>query len=145
MFIDTIVNGYQNQILGAVETTFLRPFTGFRYYLDTTDLGTAITYSNPHFIARLEYWYQNNKFPELPTIPEQEGGGIGLGVGGGLEFPIEIKKSYISVEALYHRVNYFDRFTRDYQQIPTDPDSKFGYDDLTGDSITFIMTYNFTW
>lgn len=145
MFIDTEVNAYRNEILGAVETSFLRPFFGFRYYLDTTDLGTAITYSNPYFISRIEYWYQTNKFVERDTIPDQEGGGIGLGIGGGLEFPIEIKKSYLSVEALYHTVNYFDKFTQDYRQIPNDPDSKYGFDDLTGDVMTLIITYNFTW
>jgi hypothetical protein len=145
MFIDTKTNLYRNEIIGAVETSFLRPFVGFRYYMDTTDLGTAITYSNPHFIARMEYWYQTNKFVERRTIPDQKGGGIGLGVGGGLEFPIEIKKSYISVEALYHQVNFFDKFTADYQQIPNDPASTYGYDDLTGAAISLMMTYNFTW
>jgi len=145
MFIDTKVNQYRDEIIGAVETSFLRPFVGFRYYLDTTDLGTAITYSNPHFIARMEYWYQTNKFVERRTIPDQKGGGIGLGVGGGLEFPIEIKKSYISVEALYHQVNYFDKFTADYQKIPNDAESEYGYDDLTGAAISLMVTYNFTW
>ncbi len=145
MFIDTEVNQYRNEILGAVETSFLRPFVGFRYYVDTTDLGTAITYSNPHFIGRLEYWYQTNKFTERQTIPDQEGGGIGLGIGGGLEFPIEIKKSYISVEALFHTVNFFDKFTQDYRQIPNNDDSEYGYDDLTGNALSLVMTYNFTW
>ena len=145
MFIDTKVNQYRDEIIGAVETSFLRPFVGFRYYMDTTDLGTAITYSNPHLIGRLEYWYQTNKFTERRTLPDQEGGGIGLGVGGGLEFPIEIKKSYISVEALFHTVNFFDKFTQDYRQIPNDADSKYGYDDLTGNALTLVMTYNFTW
>ncbi|MBY0516958.1 MAG: hypothetical protein K2P81_08625 [Bacteriovoracaceae bacterium] len=145
MFIDTKVNQYRTEILGAVETSFLRPFMGFRYYLDTTDLGTAITYSNPYFIAKMEYWYQTNKFTERKTLPAQEGGGLGLGVGAGLEFPIEIKKTYVSVEAVYHTVNYFDKFTQDYRQIPGDAASKYGYDDLTGDAITLIMSYNFTW
>lgn len=149
MFVDSETIGFPDQIPGAVETSMLRPFIGFRYYIDTTDLGTALTYSNPHFIARVEYWYQTNKFPEsgrgTPTIPTQKGGGIGTGVGAGLEFPIELKKAYISTELLYHKVNFFDRFTQDYRQDPDNTESTMGYDNLVGDAISFMVTYNFTW
>lgn len=145
MFLDTKTNVYRDEIVGAVETNFLRPFIGFRYYLDTTDLGTAITYSNPHFIARFEYWYQTNKFIDRPTIEDQDGGGIGLGVGVGLEFPLELKVSYISVEFLVHQVNYFDKFTQDYRQDPSLEGSDFGYDDLAGNAFSLMITYNFTW
>lgn len=152
MFVDTETVAYPDQRPGAVEATMLRPFVGFRYYIDTTDLGTALTYSNPHFIGRAEYWYQTIKFPEAePDIVSQKGGGIGLAVGAGLEFPIELKKSYISIELLYHRVNFNDRFTQDYRAAEnadgtlTDPDGKGGVNDLRGDVISTMMTYNFTW
>lgn len=145
MILDTRTVGYPNQNLGAVETTMMRPFLGYRFYLDTTDLGTALTYSNPYFITRLEYWYQTNKFPENKSIPPQKGGGVGAAIGGGLEFPIELKVSYISVEFLYHVVNYFDRFTQDYRQIPNNSKSTYGYDDLRGNAMSLIFTYNFTW
>lgn len=153
MFIDTETLAYPSQRPGAVETSMLRPFVGFRYYIDTTDLGTALTYSNPHFIGRMEYWYQSVKFPEaIPAIDNQKGGGMGLGVGAGLEFPIVLKKSYVSLELLYHKVNFYDRFTQDYRPnvdsgtgVPTDPDGKGGVDDLRGDVISLMMTYNFTW
>lgn len=145
MFIDTRVQGYKNENLGAVETTMLRPFLGFRYYIDTADLGTALTYSNPHLIARVEYWYQSNKFVEDPRIPTQKGGGIGTGIGAGLEFPVELKKSYVSIEALYHAVNFFDRFTQDYRQVPGQANSTYGYNDLTGAALSLVVTFNFTW
>lgn len=149
MFLDSSTAVYTDETIGAIETSFLRPFVGFRYYVDTTDLGTAITYSNPHFIARLEYWYQTNKFIDNPTIGDQEGGGLGIGTGVGLEFPIELKVSYVSVELLYHQVNFFDKFTQDYRQNPSPepgkPASTNGFDDLRGAAMTLVMTYNFTW
>jgi hypothetical protein len=152
MILDTIVNGYRDMDqLGAVVTDMTRVFVGFKYYIDTTDLGTAITYSNPHYIARAEYWYQTNDFIDHRSLPRQKGGGIGTGLGFGLEFPVELKESYVSVEFLYHVVNFFDKFTQDYRMV-FDPDtglpvdgSTYGYDDLVGNVLTFMITYNITW
>ncbi|MEX1098885.1 MAG: hypothetical protein WEB87_00580, partial [Bacteriovoracaceae bacterium] len=143
--------GHFNQILGAVETSMLRPFFGFRYYIDTSDLGTAVTYSNPYFAGRVEYWYQTNRFPERDNISDEAGGGIGTAIGAGLEFPIEIKKRYFNVEFLYHTVNFFDKYTQDYRRIE-DPDhdhanfpSEYGYQDLSGNVITVFLNYVISW
>jgi len=156
MVIDTTVNRSVNLgTLGAVVTDMTRVFVGFKYYLDTTDLGTAITYSNPYFVGRLEYWYQTNKFIDRDTLPAQKGGGLGTGIGFGLEFPVELKASYINAEFLFHPVNFFDKYTNDYSRVTqeTHPDedpevwasSKYGYKDLTGSAFSFILSYNFTW
>lgn len=146
MVLDTKVNGYPDILrLGAVVTDLTRVFTGYKYYIDTTDLGTAITYSNPHLIGRVEYWYQTNDFIDQPSLPKDKGGGIGTGIGFGLEFPIELKKAYVSVEFLYHVVNFYDKFTQNYRQIPEDADSTYGYEDLTGNVLSLVVTYNFTW
>lgn len=151
---DTEVNGFTtNGPLGAVVTDMIRPFVAYKYYIDTADLGTAITYSNPHFIGRLEYWYQTDKFIDQPTFEKRKGGGIGTGLGFGLEFPVQLKESYVSVEALYHVVQFKDKYTQDYRQKVDNPNtdtneaqfSTYGYDDLRGDVISLIMTYNFTW
>jgi hypothetical protein len=146
MVLNTVVKGYKNNgMLGAVVTDFTRVFVGYKYYIDTTDLGTAITYSNPHLIARLEYWYQSTNFIDQKTLPKDKGGGLGTGIGIGLEFPVELKQSYISVELLYHVVNFYDKFTQDFRQDSTIPGSTYGYEDLTGNVISLIFTYNFTW
>ncbi len=155
MFIDTYVVGSPDQVIGAVETTMLRPFFGFRYYIDTTDLGTAITYANPYFVGRVEYWYQTNSFVERKNLSDRSGGGLGTGLGFGFEFPIELKKSYTNVEFMFHRVNFFDKYTRDYAKIPDalvreDADgnplpSEYGYDDLRGDVLSIMVNYNISW
>lgn len=154
MILDTVVNGFQELgPLGAVTQDQTRVFTGYKYYIDTTDLGTAITYSNPHLIGRLEYWYTTTKFIDQDTLPREKGGGLGTGIGFGLEFPIELKRSYVSVEALYHVVNFDDKFTQNYRQVEDNPDtteneaegSTFGYEDLTGNVLSLMVTYNITW
>ncbi len=155
MLIDTYVQGSKTEILGAVETSMLRPFFGFRFYIDTNDLGTAITYSNPYFIGRVEYWYQTNRFVERKKIGDEVGGGLGTGIGFGLEFPIELKKTYTNIEFMYHRVNFFDKFSRNYAQIPAGQEarndeneplvSEYGFDDLRGDVLSIMINYNISW
>lgn len=145
MTLDTVVNGYPNQgKIGAVVTDMTRVFVGYKHYIDTTDLGTAITYSNPYLIGRLEYWYQRNKFIDKKNFSDVKGGGLGTGLGFGFEFPVELKASYVDVEFLYHIVNFFDKYTQDYRQSSA-AESTYGYDDLTGNVISVIVTYNFTW
>ncbi|HXH29583.1 MAG TPA: hypothetical protein VNJ01_02110 [Bacteriovoracaceae bacterium] len=153
MVLDTIVNISEDfGDLGLVNIDMTRAFVGYKYYLDTSDLGTAITYSNPHLIGRFEYWYQTTKFTDRDAVLEpQKGGGLGTALGGGLEFPLELKASYISVEALYHVVKFKDRGTTDFRQVIDDQTgqpiegSDFGFEDLTGNVLSLIITYNFTW
>ncbi len=142
MLIDTNVEGYNEP--GLIDVNMLRTFMGFKYYIDTADLGTAITYSNPYFVGRMEYWYQTVKFSESDTDPDLSGGGLGTGVGLGLEFPLEIKSSYIGLEVLYHSVNFFDKWTKRYRQTD-DPGSEYGYDDLSGAAWSTMVSYNISW
>lgn len=144
MLLDTEVLSYKSPKAGLIDISMLRTYAGFKYYIDTADLGTAITYSNPHFIARMEYWYQTVKFKEQVQYGTETGGGLGTGIGGGLEFPIELKSTYIGLEVLYHSVNFFDKFTKKYRQTK-DTNSEYGYDDLTGAAITTMVSYNLTW
>lgn len=145
-FVDGFVFGVDEQ-LGAVETNLLRPFFGFRYYIDTSDLGTAITYSNPYFVGRLEYWYQTNIYLDNDDLSDESQGGIGTGFGFGLEFPIELKVSYFNVEFMYHIVNFFDKNTTDYRRDPSRSEATSGntVDDLQGDVLTFFASYNISW
>lgn len=127
--------------VGFVEANMLRTFFSYRYYLDTANLGTAITYSNPYMIGRLEYWYLTNKYIDQPQLRDDTGGGLGFGLGFGLEFPIKIKESYFSLEFLYHTVNFHDKFTQIYQPI----DNGVGFVDLTGAAYSTKISYIFNW
>lgn len=123
---------------GLIEINMFRVFFGFRYYIDTYDLGTAITWANPYLIGRMEYWYQTNKFVDDNTLADSSGGAFGVAGGFGLEFPVKIKESYIGVEALYHSVNFFDQYTTSYRPVDG---SDAGYENLEGDVITFMVSY----
>jgi len=137
MYFDrTDLKGFDGEAPGLVQVGQLRVYTGYRYYIDTSNLGTAITYSNPYFTGRLEYWYTTNKFIDNPNIGNRSGGGLGVGLGGGLEFPIKLKEAYLGVEVLYHNVNFDDKNTGSFQ--PT-------VEDLSGEAITTMMSYIWSW
>lgn len=143
-FIEQPVHAYNPDPPGLIEVSMLRTFFSYRYYIDTANLGTAITYSNPYLTSRLEYWYTTNKFIDQSELPNKSGGGLGFGLGGGLEFPIAFRESYINIEFLYHTVNYFDKYTQDYRPTSTNPNG-FGYDDLTGDAFSTMVYYVLGW
>lgn len=139
-----------DRVYQLIEVSMLRPYFGVRYHIDTSNLNTALTYSNPYLTARLEYWYQKNKFSgQEEFIPTESGGGIGLGIGGGLEFPIVLREYYIGIEFLYHTVNFFDKETIQYRELETDtPVSNptvESIEDLTGDAFTFMVSYIINW
>ena len=167
-FLDHEVLGYHdgpgnsNHGPGSVDVSMLLFYFSTRYYLDTRNLGTAITYSNPYFIARLEYWRVTNKFvgrkgiiptnangevisddPYTGMIANDAGGGLGLGVGLGLEFPIKLGQSYLGIDFLFHTVNFHDKFTKRY--APVKWGSGFGYDDLTGNVWSSQVAYVINW
>lgn len=134
---------------GLVEVTMLRPYISYRYYIDTSDLGTALTYSNPYIVTRMEYWYVTNKYltdsVAEPTDPD--GGGIGIGIGLGLEFPIRLKESYLNLEFLVHNVAFADKNTT-LLDVNTDSETQatdITVPDLSGNAFTLTVGYVWSW
>lgn len=146
MFVDSPVVGYPNFVdpgVGFIDISMLRVYFSSRYYIDTSDLGTAITYSNPYLTLRLEYWYRTAKFRDQEDrIPNETGGGLGVGLGGGLEFPIKIKESYLGVELLWHSVAFDDKFTQNFRALDG---GTYNVDDLTGNVYSVMTSYVINW
>ena len=144
MFLKDAVRGFplQKTAPGYVDVSQLRVFFSYRYYIDTANLGTAITYSNPYFIARLEYWYTTNEYKDQTQLPKDSGGGLGAGIGFGLEFPIEIKESYIGLEFLFHSVAFHDKNTQNYAPQTA---GAYGFEDLGGNAYSTMLSYVFNW
>ena len=141
-FVDQPVLGFDPNPPGLIDVNILRVFFDYRFYIDTANLGTAITYSNPYFVGRVEYWYLTNKFIDQSLLADDAGGGLGFGAGFGLEFPIKIKESYIGTEFLYHSVNLHDKFTQNYRPLN---EGEFGFEDLTGNIWTLMVSYTMSW
>lgn len=130
---------------GAVEITFLRPFIAYRYYVDTSDLSSLLTYANPYFIGRLEYWYQNRKFKEYNGSSDTQGA-IGGSLGMGIEIPIDLKKNFISLQFLVHQVTLPDTNTDEFEVSNSCTSSDcYGYSDLKGMGYSLVTSYLFSW
>jgi hypothetical protein len=67
---------------------------------------------------------------------------VGASVGFGLEFPLEVKESYINFEFLAHTVNFKDSYTQLYRPVEGNTG---GYDDLRGSVLSFILGYVVSW
>lgn len=130
--------------IGMVESNLTRVHFGYRYYIDTANLGTAITFSNPYLAARMEYWYQTLKFTDQDDIDNDSRGGMGLGVGFGLEFPVQIKETYIGFQMLVHFVNFPDRFTTNYRPHPSVSGGT-GYENMDGRAYSTMVSYIYSW
>jgi hypothetical protein len=143
MFLKDPVLGFPNDPApGLIEVSMLRAFISYRYYIETANLGTAITYSNPYFIGRMEYWYQTNKYVDQTQLPKDIGGGLGFGLGFGLEFPIELKESYVGLEFLLHTVNFPDKNTAKYSPKTA---GGYGFENLGGNAYSTMVSYVFNW
>lgn len=143
MFYKNKTQGFnKTKAAGFIETSMLRVYFSYRYYIDTSNLGTAITYSNPYFIGRMEYWYVSNKFRDQDNVPDDKGGGIGIGVGFGLDFPIKLRESYLNLEFLFHDVAFHDKYTRIYAPLT---EGGYGTEDLAGYGYSTMLSYVWSW
>lgn len=134
----SVVNPYE-----FIDVSMFRVYFSYRFYIDTSNLGTAITWSNPYFTGRMEYWYTTNKFIDLDSQADDTGGGFGVGMGFGLEFPVKLKETYINLEFLFHTVNFHDKFTKDYSLNSNQ--TGVGFDDLSGNAYSTMVSYVFNW
>lgn len=141
MFFPNATEGFKAGAPGLVDVSMLRVFFSYRYYIETANLGTAITYSNPYLIGRMEYWYETNKYSDQTQLPRDIGGGLGFGLGFGLEFPIELKESYLGLEFLAHAVNFPDKNTTKFASF----NGGYGFPNLNGNAYSMMVSYVFNW
>ena len=94
-----------------------------KYYFDTKNLSSAISFANPYLLAGFGAYSQTiSSFTASTTQPADTS--IGMGIGGGLEFALSPKKAYLEIEGRYHIVTFQDTFTQNF--------SSEGIPDLTG-------------
>lgn len=145
MYLDSPTVDTAGESYGTIEVTFMRPYVAYRYYFDTADLGSLLTYANPYFTGRLEYWYQSRKFKDYDGSSDSSGA-IGAALGMGIEIPIDLKKNFLGLQFLLHKVTLSDTDNGQFEKSSTCvADNCYGYSDLKGMGFSIITSYLFSW
>ena len=122
---------------GHVDVNLLHIGIDVKYYFDTKNLSSAISFANPFLMAGFGSFTQTkSSFAQSNTEPPDTG--VGMSVGGGLEFTVSPKKTYLQLEARYHIVTFKDTYDESFSTSNNVPD-------LTGAFYTFNVNVLFTW
>lgn len=122
---------------GHVDVSLIHVGLDVKYYFDTKNLSSAISFANPYILAGFGAYSQTkSSFVQSTTEPADTS--IGMGLGGGLEFTLAPKKCYLEFEGKYHIVTFQDTFSTSFQSSNNIPD-------LTGGFYTFTANILFTW
>ncbi len=106
-----------------------------KYYFDVRNASAPLTFSNPFLIAGAG---SINKTETSPTsVNTDVDSTFSVNFGGGLEFPVVHKKTYVILEARYHTQNFNDSIDTTFQSR--------GIPDLTGGFFTMMAHFLFTW
>lgn len=120
---------------GYMDVNMLHVGLDVKYYFDTKNLGSAITFANPYVLIGVgSFSKTQNSVQQGITDPDYA---LGVSLGGGLEFAVAPRKTYIEIEGKVHIVTFKDTFTTNYQSA--------GLPNLTGLFYTVSANVLFTW
>lgn len=127
-----------NPQIGHTDINLVHLGLELKYYFDTKDLSSTISFANPYITAGVGPYTKTQTSAGIGT-PDSDTA-IGLDLGAGLEFAISPKKVYFEFEGRIHIVQFKDTFTTDFQAA-----NEGGIQDLTGQLVTFTGAVLFTW
>lgn len=78
-----------------------------RYYFDTKDATAPITFAGPFLQVGVGSYSKSENDVGSPGS-DSKNAALGLSFGGGLEFPLKPRKSYLNLEAKFHAVSFDD-------------------------------------
>ncbi len=121
---------------GHVDVNLVRIGLNGKYYIDTRNLSSAISFANPFLTLGFGAYTQTKTAYSQGATPDADTG-LGFSTGFGLEFPIRPRKSYFQIEGKYHMVTFNDTYSSVF--------SESGLADLTGPMYTLQTNFLFTW
>ena len=105
-----------------------------KYYFDVKDSAAPISFANPFFMAGVGAM---SKSQTTATSTEADSDStMSVDFGGGFEFPVVYKKTYLSLEALYHTQSFIDTRETKYSAIVPN---------LEGGFFTLLAHFMFVW
>jgi opacity protein-like surface antigen len=126
-----------NPAIGHTDVNIVHLGLELKYYFDTKDLSSTISFANPYIIGGVGPYTKTQTSAGVAT-PDTDTS-IGLDVGAGLEFAVSPKKVYIEFEGRLHIVQFKDQFDTEFSA----PNAG-GIPDLTGQLVTLTGAILFT-
>ncbi len=133
--IDTF-NGTTNSTLSHVDISIFALGIGARYYIPTHDLTSTLTFAGP-FLSLSGSVYFKTETSAAAGQNQDNSSALGFAIGGGFEFPLKPKSSYVDLEAKVHFVNFLDSYQSTFQTV--------GITDLSGFFLSIDGAILFTW
>ena len=121
--------------LGHVDVNMLWVGIDVKYYFDTQDLSAPISFANPYLLLGAGS-YSKIQTSNLQQTQDSDNS-LGVSAGAGLEFVMNPKKVYFSLEGKANLVTFKDTYTTLYQGV--------GLQNMTGNFYTFTGSILFTW
>lgn len=118
---------------GPVNVNMMRLNADLKYYLDTKNVGAAITYANPYVVGGLSQVFRTQVFQNLNDVEKDNAFGVSAGLG--MEFALKPRKTSIGVEGRIYEIFFQDRYAGTYAQS--------GIPDLTGPM--YSLTTSLIW
>jgi hypothetical protein len=105
-----------------------------KYYFDVKNASASLTFANPFLMAGIGAMSKS----ETSLTSTQPGSDSTMSVdfGGGLEFPVASKRTYLTVEGLYHTQSFAD--VQDTDLLPDNSP-------LTGGFFSLMVHFMFVW
>ena len=129
-YFDTKAQG-----LGHVDINILHVGVDVKYYFDTKNLGAAVSFANPYILLGAGSFSKTQN--SLSQQTQDTDSSVGVNLGGGLEFVMSPKKTYLEVEAKLHFVTFKDTYTTLFSSV--------NLPNLTGNFYTISTNVLFTW
>lgn len=123
------------QNLGHVDINLLHVGVDIKYYFDTKNLSSAISFANPYVLLGAGSFSKTEN--SVAQQSQDSDNSLGISAGGGFEFVISPRKTYFEIESKIHFVTYKDTYTTRF--------SSAGLPSLTGNFFTFSGNLLFTW
>jgi hypothetical protein len=118
------------------DVRFNRVGLDLKYYFDTRDLSSSITFAGPYVLLGAGNFTKSQTNIRTNVIDNDSS--LGMTFGAGLEFTVSPKKVYFFLQGTYDMATFKDTNTEEYQ-------ASNGLDDMSGGFYTFLGGVLFTW
>jgi hypothetical protein len=122
---------------GQVNVSMIRGGLDLKYYLNTKNLSSAITFASPYFLLGVGSFTKSEYTPLIGSIPTTLQS-LGVSAGMGLEFTLAPRMSYIEFEGKINYVPFYDSGSTAYLASKNIPN-------LNGNFWTFSSSLLLTW